>query len=235
MKKVSVLAALTVIMLTMNSCSGEGVQTSNLSESLKTEYDFYEDSIGNIKDTMEITQEEADSVFTTLVTECGVDEKIQYVFKNGTGDKTTYAVWAGLQQLEVSLKDNKIETVTENSKQIYPAVHENVLIKAKIKTADVMNGFGTEKIGERAYIEIKKAELEQITQEDFTEFANDVVKGSGYNYVTIICEDSTGVMFPGAEIIIVSYGMVADDGMLEETIGDIMLQEDGTYTYEERK
>lgn len=235
MKKVSVLAALTAIMLTLNACSGGGVQTSNLSESLKTEYAFYEDSIGNIKDTMEITQEEADSVFTTLVTECGVDEKIQYVFKNGSGDSATYTVWAGLQQLEVSLKDNKVETVTENSKQIYPAVHENVLTKAKIKTADVMNGSGTEKIGERAYIEIKKAELEQATQEDFKEFADTTVKDSGYNWFSIVCEDGTGICFIGSMANAVEYGKMDEEGSLDEVLGDILLQESGEYAYEERK
>ena len=76
------------------------VNTSDLSENLKAEYEFYEDSIGTIKSTMGLSQEEADSVFTILVTECGVDEKTQYVFK-GNGDNV-YTVWAGLLQLEVT-------------------------------------------------------------------------------------------------------------------------------------
>ena len=231
MKKISFLAVATAVMLTLNACSG-GVNTSDLSENLKAEYEFYEDSIGTIKSTMGLSQEEADSVFTILVTECGVDEKTQYVFK-GNGDNV-YTVWAGLLQLEVTLKDNAVDTVMQGTEQIYPAVHKNPLTQAKVKTADVMNGFGTDKIGERAYIEIGKEDLQNVTQEDFKEFADTVVKDSGYNYFTVICDDGTGVFFGGSEIIIVSYGKLNDEGMLEETVGDILLQDNGEYIYEEK-
>lgn len=231
MKKFSVLAVATAVMLTLNACSG-WVNTSDLSENLKAEYEFYEDSIGTIKSTMGLSQEEADSVFTILVTECGVDEKTQYVFK-GNGDNV-YTVWAGLLQLEVTLKDNAVDTVMQGTEQIYPAVHKNPLTQAKVKTAEVMNGSGTEEIGERAYIEISKEDLQNVTQEDFKEFADTVVKDSGYNYFTVICDDGTGVFFGGSGIIIVSYGKLNDEGMLEETVGDILLQDNGEYIYEEK-
>ena len=231
MKKISFLAVATAVMLTLNACSG-GVNTSDLSENLKAEYEFYEDSIGTIKSTMGLSQEEADSVFTILVTECGVDEKTQYVFK-GNGDNA-YTVWAGLLQLEVTLKDNAVDTVMQGTEQIYPAVHKNPLTQAKVKTAEVMNGSGTEEIGERAYIEISKEDLQNVTQEDFKEFADTVVKDSGYNYFTVICNDGTGVFFGGSGIIIVSYGKLNDEGMLEETVGDILLQDNGEYIYEEK-
>ena len=181
---------------------------------------------------MGLSQEEADSVFTILVTECGVDEKTQYVFK-GNGDNV-YTVWAGLLQLEVTLKDNAVDTVMQGTEQIYPAVHKNPLTQAKVKTAEVMNGSGTEEIGERAYIEIGKEDLQNVTQEDFKEFADTVVKDSGYNYFTVICDDGTGVFFGGSGIIIVSYGKLNDEGMLEETVGDILLQDNGEYIYEEK-
>ena len=232
MKKISFLAVATAVMLTLNACSGGGVNTSDLSENLKAEYEFYEDSIGTIKSAMGLSQEEADSVFTILVTECGVDEKTQYVFK-GNGDNV-YTVWAGLLQLEVTLKDNAVDTVMQGTEQIYPAVHKNPLTQAKVKTADVMNGFGTDEIGERAYIEISKEDLQNVTQEDFKEFADTVVKDSGYNYFTVICNDGTGVFFGGSGIIIVSYGKLNDEGMLEETVGDILLQDNGEYIYEEK-
>ena len=231
MKKISFLAVATAVMLTLNACSG-GVNTSDLSENLKAEYEFYEDSIGTIKSTMGLSQEEADSVFTILVTECGVDEKTQYVFR-GNGDNV-YTVWAGLLKLEVTLKDNAVDTVMQGTEQIYPAVHKNPLTQAKVKTADVMNGFGTDKIGERAYIEISKEDLQNVTQEDFKEFADTVVKDSGYNYFTVICNDGTGVFFGGSGIVIVSYGKLNDEGMLEETVGDILLQDNGEYIYEEK-
>ena len=114
MKKISFLAVAIAVMLMLNACSG-GADTSGLSENLKAEYEFYEDSIGTIKSTMGLSQEEADSVFTILVTECGVDEKTQYVFK-GNGDNV-YTVWAGLLQLEVTLKDNAVDTVMQGTEQ----------------------------------------------------------------------------------------------------------------------
>ncbi len=232
MKKISFLTVAIAVMLALNGCSGS-VNTSGLSENLKAEYGFYEDSIGIIKNTMGLSQEEADGVFTILVTECGVDEKTQYIFKGN--DDNTYTVWAGLLQLEVALKDNAVDTVMQGTEQIYPAVHKNPLTQAKVKTADVMNGSGTDKIGERAYIEISKEDLQNVTQEDFKEFAETIVKDSGYNYFTVICNDGTGVFFGGSEIIIVSYGKLNDEGMLEEAAGDILLQDNGEYIYEEKR
>ena len=71
---------------------------------------------------MGLSQEEADKVFTVLVTECGVDEKTQYVFK-GNSDNT-YKVWAGSLALDVTLKDNAVDTVMKGKEQVYPEVKE---------------------------------------------------------------------------------------------------------------
>ncbi len=224
MRKITILV-LVATMFMLNACSGK--DTSSLSENLKTEYAFYEDSIKNIKSTMGLLQEQADNVFTVLVTECGINEKVQYVFK-GNSDNV-YTVWAGLLQLEVTLKDNAVDTVMNGTEQIYPAVHKNVLMQAKVKKDKVMNGFGTEQIGERAYIEISKEDLRNVTQEDFEEFANSVVKDSGYNWFSIICDDGTGICFIGSMEHVAQYGKMNDEGAIEEVIGDITF-----YTYEER-
>ena len=112
---------------------------------------------------------------------------------------------------------------------------ENVLMKAKLKEADVMNGFGDTVIGKRAYIEITNDELVSLTEEQFTEFAKAKVENSGYNYVTIIAKDSKkGIFFPGSLTSIVNYGDVNDEGMLDNVIGYITLQDDGTYKYAEK-
>ena len=167
MKKISFLAVATAIMLTLNACSGGGANTSDLSENLKAEYGFYEDSIGTIKSTMGLTQEEADSVFTILVTECGVDEKTQYVFK-GNGDNV-YTVWAGLLQLEVTLKDNAVDTVMQGTEQIYPAVWE----EGEKETEE--NG------------DIEQSETEQLTTEETIRQAIEKIVGTEnletFNYV----------------------------------------------------
>lgn len=233
MRKIAILVLVTTMFM-LNACSGKGTDTSSLSENLKTEYAFYEDSIKNIKSTMGLSQEQADNVFTVLVTECGINEKVQYVFK-GNSDNT-YSVWAGLLQLEVTLKDNAVDTVMNGTQQIYPAiqVHKNLLMQAKVKKDKVMNGFGTEQIGERAYIEISKEDLRNVTQEDFKEFASSVVKDSGYNWVSIICNDGTGICFIGSMEYVAQYGKIDDEGAIEEVIGDITVDDLGIYIYEER-
>ena len=111
--------------------------------------------------------------------------------------------------------------------------NKNILLESKLKEADVMNGAGDTVIGKRAYIEIKKDDLTALTQEQFQEFVDVVVRDSGYNYVTIIAEDaSKAIFFPGSMVEIAHYGVVNIDGTLNATHGYITLQEDGTYTYE---
>lgn len=113
------------------------------------------------------------------------------------------------------------------------AESSNILMTSDLKVENVMNGFGDAVIGKRAYIEIKASDLEAITLEQFQEFANNIVKDSGYNYISIIATDSdTAIFFPGSMIEIASYGKVNEDGMLDEVVGNILLQDDGSYIYE---
>ncbi len=126
MKKVFVLAVLTATMLIANGCSGEGgVNTSDLSENLKAEYEFYEDSIDNIKNAMGLSQEKADSVFTVLVTECSIDEKIQSVNKHGLNNEGVFDVWAGWRHLIVTIKDNSVEKVMQGTEHLYPTAEKS--------------------------------------------------------------------------------------------------------------
>ena len=55
-----------------------------------------------------------------------------------------------------------------------------------------------------------------------------------HNYVSIMCEDGTGIVFPGSLSLIATYGELDKDGSILESKGDILLQEDGTYLYEEK-
>lgn len=110
---------------------------------------------------------------------------------------------------------------------------DNPLINAEIRIADVMNGAKTEKIGEWAEIQIRKETLKGITQEQFTEFCNEVVKDSGYNWFTISCEDGTGIQFAGSISYVSTYGNLDYEGCIAESIGTIVVQEDGRYSYTE--
>lgn len=72
-------------------------------------------------------------------------------------------------------------------------VSVNPLMEAELHTADVMNGFGTEKVGEWGYIEISKSDMTAVTGEQLTEFCQNRYAGSGLNWVGIIFEDGTGL------------------------------------------
>ena len=89
------------------------------------------------------------------------------------------------------------------------------------------------KIGEYAYIRILKGQLEEITEENYKEFAETVVKDSGYNWVAIMCNDGTGICFPGSMYFVAEYGKQDKDGSILEAYGTITLNENGGYTYEE--
>ena len=109
----------------------------------------------------------------------------------------------------------------------------NVLMTAPVTVHDVKNGTKTEKIGEWAEVVVAKELLEATTDEEFAEFCNEVVKDSGYNWVTISCGDGTGIQFQGSISSAATYGKIDTDGCIEESIGTIMVQEDGTYSYAE--
>lgn len=112
---------------------------------------------------------------------------------------------------------------------------DNPLMNADVQVGDVMNGTKTEKIGEWAEIRISKEVLKNVTQEQYAEFCESVVKDSGYNWFTITCEDGTGIQFAGSVYIVATYGKLDNEGCITETTGTIMLESDGTYSYTEEE
>lgn len=136
---------------------------------------------------------------------------------------------------EQETTDTVMETPQEAKTELEEAKSEsdNPLMNVEIRIADVMNGTGSEKLGEWAEIQIGKETLKGITQEQFAEFCNEVVKDSGYNWFTISCEDGTGIQFVGSISYVSTYGNLDNEGCIAESIGTIMLQEDGTYSYTE--
>lgn len=101
------------------------------------------------------------------------------------------------------------------------AMAENPLMAAELKEAPVWNGSGTEIIGYRGYIEITKAELKSITVDDYKLFCETVVDDSGYNWITIICDDGTGVQFTSSLYRWASYGTIDDEGIIITELGSI--------------
>lgn len=119
---------------------------------------------------------------------------------------------------------------TSSSESSFPQENLNPLTTAEVKTADVMNGFKTERIGTRAYIEVSKDVLKTVTLEQYTEFVDTVVKDKDYNWFSIICEDGTGITFPGSMGIVADYGAQDKDGTIIKSSGTIMLTDSG-YAY----
>ena len=97
---------------------------------------------------------------------------------------------------------------------------------------DLKSGNG-DVVGQRAHIRIMKSQLEEVTEENFREFAESVVKDSGYNWVSIICDDGTGICFTGSNTIHADYGTIDNDGTVPAPVGSIDLTEGGTYVYTE--
>ena len=89
------------------------------------------------------------------------------------------------------------ETAEEETEEAPQEVTGNPLLDAEVQVNDVMNGAGTEKIGEWAEVNISKEVLKTVTNDQFTEFCTNVVDNSGYNWFTIMCDDGTGIVFSG--------------------------------------
>lgn len=107
---------------------------------------------------------------------------------------------------------------------------DNPLMSALATEIPVINGSKTERIGTAAYILSDKS---LVTEAYLSEFASKRVEGSGYNWYMIKFPDETGIFFPGSMSMLASYGDIAKDGMLEDTIGHITIDtENGTCTYE---
>ena len=90
-------------------------------------------------------------------------------------------------------------------------------------------------LGSYGYIEISKAVLKTVTMDEFIEFVQNVVKtSSGLNWITIMCEDGTGIGFTGCDIYCPTYGKIDEDGALLEGYKNIIWDEaSGTYTVED--
>lgn len=106
----------------------------------------------------------------------------------------------------------------------------NPLMKAEFSTADVKSGLGDNAVGKRGFIKISKSDLNTITAEQFNEFVKEIVENSELNWVSIICDDGTGLCFTGSNTLVIDYGDLDQDGAVTKSLGTIMLTEDG-YVY----
>lgn len=159
----------------------------------------------------------------------------------GATEEQTEAEETEAEETEVKESESVPETEAEPEEET-PAVSEEQE-KAETAQAESINVLMTAPVTEHeekndtkwAEIVVDKELLKATTNEEFAEFCNEVVKDSGYNWVTISCGDGTGIQFQGSLSYLATYGTIDTDGCIEEAAGMIVLQEDGTYKYSENE
>lgn len=230
MKKIVSLLIAAGLAVSLAGCGGALVDLNTpKSEELSAQYDYYSDSMNTIRGQMGITPEQADEVFIALVS-CGLDGKISTVSESDG----VYKVRWGTNTLEVTMNDDgTVSEISDGTDVLYPEFKQyNFLLDYDVKTADVKSGSG-DVIGQRAYVSIIKSKLQEVTADNFAEFAETVVKESGYSWFTIKCDDGTGIVFDGSDVTLPVYGTLDDDGRVSDTFGFIRQGADGSYTYEQ--
>lgn len=115
-----------------------------------------------------------------------------------------------------------------------PAVSENPLMRATLIEAPVVNGLG-KRIGTRAYITLpQELLLEVVSMEDVAEFYLSF-KGKGYNWVSVICPEGTGLVFAGDDSGMATYGTVDKTGRMDGPIHWTITYDETAGTFKELK
>ncbi len=112
------------LIMSLSACesSSDNSESQSINSELSKKYDFYSDSVSILKDNMNITNSQADSVFETLIS-IGLDKKITYCF-----DETDYyKVWWGSTSVDVYMNDGNIKKILKGNEQLYPSDSSLVL------------------------------------------------------------------------------------------------------------
>lgn len=111
LKKFIILISLTLF---LTGCSKN--QNISFNKNLKQNYNFYEYSVTKIMDSMDISIEQADEIFLTLI-DLGLDDKINTIIK--TNDN--YKLYVKNRYLCIYLLDGNIDKITDLYKNVvYP-------------------------------------------------------------------------------------------------------------------
>lgn len=82
-------------------------------------YDFYDDSVQKLKNSMNISDKQADKMFGILL-QCGIDSEITYLFKyTDSYSGTYYKIWCGLNCLEIYLENDEVDKIIKDKDIIY--------------------------------------------------------------------------------------------------------------------
>jgi hypothetical protein len=135
------------------------------------------------------------------------------------------------QEIETSPVLTEIPQANDSQQQAMQTQPENLLMKAKLQEAPVLND-QKQRIGTMAYIIISEKDLlGNVSFEDCGEFYRSF-QGKNYNWVSIICPEGTGLVFPGAGHL-ASYGKLDQDGRLAEDIHWTITYDENTGAFKE--
>lgn len=105
------------------------------------------------------------------------------------------------------------------------SISDNPLVAAGVSEFDLLNGSLKRSIGKYAKIFVSKSELRQITMEQYTEFCQTVLVEEKYNWVSIVCDDGTGIQFIDCDDTLATYGnldslgrIASDKGYISKTL-----------------
>ncbi len=160
---------------------------------------------------------------TFLLTACGSSEETSSSLSEA--ETTTVA-----DEAEPLSETPEAAEAPESTEPESNSADLNSILGYPVHFADVTNGFGTDTIGERAYIEIPKNELENMNEEEYSDLCT-YVEGLDNTWFTVVCDDGTGLVFAGCSSIVATYGQLDDSGRIDVGIGDIINSGDSiTYT-----
>lgn len=226
MKRFLSILAAAVLAVGLCSCSTVDTRTENF-DKYSAEYPYYEKSVDHIRQATGLTAQQSEDAFLILVQNCGVDSEITMVSEDGGGYKMYYSG----QNVVVGFDGSgAVQTVTRGRDAVYPVAEKhNVLMDYELTEVPVEKD-GKE-VGRYAYIRIMKSQLQEITAENYEEFVAARVDGASYNWVSIVCDDGTGICFAGCSTITADYGNLGDDKTVSEVLGSITLDDGGAYKY----
>lgn len=226
MKRFLSILAAAALAVGLCSCSTADTRTENF-DKYSAEYPYYEKSVDHIRQATGLTAQQSEDAFLILVQNCGVDSEITMVSEDGDG----YKMYYGGQNVVVGFDDaGAVQTVSRGRDAVYPVAEKhNVLMDYELTEVPVEKD-GKE-VGRYAFIRVTKTQLQEITAENFAEFVSARVDGADYDYLSIVCDDGTGICFAGCSTITADYGTLSENKTVGEVLGTISLADGGAYEY----
>lgn len=118
------------------------------------------------------------------------------------------------------------ESTTRKETETKP-VEKISLLKAKISTHALKKG--DNKVAAYGTLELQKAQLKALTHTQFSDFCVKRVSQSELAWLTLKCEDGTGIVFSGNCITTAVYGTLDANDCIKEALGTILLSSAGKY------